>query len=84
VPNLEPVPLPPGWTVHGVGDRDHYLCFLIAGVTSVTKTPTPVGPDVARGWLWGLRACGLSTRNIVTVGAQHVEQLQPVAEWLSV
>jgi len=34
LPDLEPVPLPLGWTVHGPGDRDRYLYFLTAGIVS--------------------------------------------------
>jgi CRP-like cAMP-binding protein len=34
LPNLEPVPLPFGWTVHGAGDREKYLYFLTAGIVS--------------------------------------------------
>jgi len=34
LPNLEPVPLPPGWTVHRAGDREKYLYFLTAGIVS--------------------------------------------------
>ena len=34
LPDLEPVPLPPGWTVHGAGDREKYLYFLTAGIVS--------------------------------------------------
>ena len=33
-PDLEPVPLPLGWTVHGAGDREKYLYFLTAGIVS--------------------------------------------------
>ncbi len=33
-PDLEPVPLPPGWTVHGAGDREKHLHFLTAGIVS--------------------------------------------------
>src|SRR5450759_885851 len=29
LPNLEPVPLPLGWTVHRAGDREQYLLSLI-------------------------------------------------------
>jgi CRP-like cAMP-binding protein len=32
LPDLEPVPLPLGWTVHGDGDRENYLYFLTAGI----------------------------------------------------
>src|SRR5450759_404891 len=28
LPDLEPVPLPPGWTVHSAGDCEKYLYFL--------------------------------------------------------
>jgi len=34
LPDLEPVPLPLGWTVHGAGDREEYLYFLTAGIVS--------------------------------------------------
>jgi len=34
LPDLEPVPLPLGWTVHSAGDREKYLYFLTAGVVS--------------------------------------------------
>ena len=34
LPNLEPVPLPLGWTVHRAGDREQYLYFLTAGIVS--------------------------------------------------
>jgi CRP-like cAMP-binding protein len=34
LPHLEPVPLPPGCTVHGAGDREDYLYFLTAGIVS--------------------------------------------------
>ena len=34
LPNLEPVALPLGWTVHGAGDRQKYLHFLTEGVVS--------------------------------------------------
>ena len=34
LPDLEPVPLPLGWTVHGAGDREKYLYFLTAGIVS--------------------------------------------------
>ncbi len=33
-PELEPVPLPLGWTVHGSGDREKYLYFLTSGIVS--------------------------------------------------
>ena len=33
-PDLEPVPLPLGWTVYGAGDRHEYLYFLTAGIVS--------------------------------------------------
>jgi CRP-like cAMP-binding protein len=33
-PDLEPVPLPLGWTVHGAGDREKYVYFLTAGIVS--------------------------------------------------
>jgi CRP-like cAMP-binding protein len=34
LPNLEPVPLPTGWTIHGAGDREKYLYFLTEGIVS--------------------------------------------------
>jgi len=34
LPDLEPVPLPPGWTVHRAGDRERHLYFLTAGIVS--------------------------------------------------
>jgi len=34
LPDLEPVRLPLGWTVHGAGDREKYLYFLTAGIVS--------------------------------------------------
>ena len=34
LPDLEPVPLPVGWTVHDAGDREEYLYFLTAGIVS--------------------------------------------------
>jgi len=34
LPDLEPVPLPLGWTVHGAGDRENYLYFLTEGIVS--------------------------------------------------
>ena len=34
VPDLEPFPLPLGWTVHDAGDREKYLYFLTAGIVS--------------------------------------------------
>ena len=34
LPDLQPVPLPLGWTVHRPGDREKYLYFLAAGVVS--------------------------------------------------
>jgi CRP-like cAMP-binding protein len=34
LPEMEPVPLPLGWTVHRAGDRDKYLYFLTAGIIS--------------------------------------------------
>jgi len=32
--NLEPIPLPLGWTVHGAGDRQKHLYFLTSGMVS--------------------------------------------------
>jgi CRP-like cAMP-binding protein len=32
--NLELVPLPLGWTIHGAGDREKYLYFLTGGIVS--------------------------------------------------
>jgi CRP-like cAMP-binding protein len=34
LPDLEPVPLPLGFTVHSAGDRERYLYFLTAGIVS--------------------------------------------------
>jgi CRP-like cAMP-binding protein len=34
LPDLEPVPLPLGWAVHGAGDRENYLYFITAGIIS--------------------------------------------------
>jgi CRP-like cAMP-binding protein len=34
LPDLAAVPLPLGWTVHGAGDPEKYLYFLIAGIVS--------------------------------------------------
>jgi CRP-like cAMP-binding protein len=34
LPDLEPVPLPLGWTIHGACDQDKYLYFLTAGIVS--------------------------------------------------
>jgi CRP-like cAMP-binding protein len=34
LPDLEPVPLPAGWAVHGAGDREKYVHFLGAGIVS--------------------------------------------------
>jgi len=34
LPNLEPVPLPLGWTVHRAGDSEKHLYFLTAGIVS--------------------------------------------------
>ena len=34
LPELEPIALPLGWTVHGAGDRQQYLHFLTEGVVS--------------------------------------------------
>ena len=34
LPDLEPVPLPPGWTLHAAGDREKHLYFLTAGIVS--------------------------------------------------
>ena len=34
LPELEPVPLPAGWFVHGPGDREKYVHFLTAGIVS--------------------------------------------------
>jgi CRP-like cAMP-binding protein len=34
LPNLEPVPLPVGWTVHRAGDSEKYLYFLTSGIVS--------------------------------------------------
>ena len=34
LPDLQPVPLPLGWTVHFSGDADKYLYFIAAGIVS--------------------------------------------------
>src|SRR5512146_598917 len=34
LPDLEPVPLLPGWTIYGPGDREKYVYFLTAGIVS--------------------------------------------------
>jgi CRP-like cAMP-binding protein len=34
LPDLEPFPLPSGWTVHRAGDTEKYLYFLTAGIVS--------------------------------------------------
>jgi CRP-like cAMP-binding protein len=34
LPDLEPVSLPPGWTIHGAGEREEYLYFLTSGIVS--------------------------------------------------
>jgi CRP-like cAMP-binding protein len=34
LPDLDPVALPPGWTVHRAGSREEYLYFLTAGIVS--------------------------------------------------
>src|ERR1035437_7680145 len=34
LPDLEPVPLPPSWTVHGAGDREKNVYFLTTGIVS--------------------------------------------------
>jgi CRP-like cAMP-binding protein len=34
LPDLEPVPLPLGWSIHGPGDREKDLYFLTAGIVS--------------------------------------------------
>jgi len=34
LPDLEPVPLPLGWTVHSAGDQEKYLYFITAGIVS--------------------------------------------------
>jgi CRP-like cAMP-binding protein len=34
LPDLEPVPLPPGWIVHGAGEPENHLYFLTAGIVS--------------------------------------------------
>lgn len=46
LPALEPVPLPPGWTVHGAGTREPYLHFLTSGIVSrfyVTESGASAG-----------------------------------------
>jgi len=34
LPELEPVALLPGWIIHGAGDREMYLYFIVAGIVS--------------------------------------------------
>lgn len=34
LPHLEPVALPPGWAIHGVGERERYVYFITAGLVS--------------------------------------------------
>ena len=34
LPDLEPVPLPLGWTVHSAGERENYVYFLAAGIVA--------------------------------------------------
>jgi CRP-like cAMP-binding protein len=34
VPDLEPWPLPLGWTIHDAGDRERHLYFITAGIVS--------------------------------------------------
>jgi CRP-like cAMP-binding protein len=34
LPDLDLVPLPLGWTIHGAGDQEKYLHFLTAGIVS--------------------------------------------------
>ncbi len=34
LPALEPVLLPPGWCLHGAGDRDKYLYFPVSGIVA--------------------------------------------------
>src|SRR5512135_3670480 len=34
LPDLEPVPLPLGWTIHGAGEKETDLYFLTAGIAS--------------------------------------------------
>ena len=34
LPDLEPFPLPQGWTIHDVGDHEKHLYFLTAGIVS--------------------------------------------------
>ncbi len=46
LPDLEPVSLPLGWTVHSAGDREKYLFFLTAGIVSkfyVTESGASTG-----------------------------------------
>jgi len=46
LPDLQPVDLPLGWTVHGAGDRQNYLHFLTEGVVSrmyVTRSGASAG-----------------------------------------
>ena len=34
LPDLAPVPLPQGWTIHRPGDQEKYLHFPVAGIVS--------------------------------------------------
>jgi CRP-like cAMP-binding protein len=34
LPDLEPCPLPLGWTIHDAGDRERYVYFITAGIVS--------------------------------------------------
>jgi CRP-like cAMP-binding protein len=34
LPDLEPVPLPPGWTIHAAGVREKYVYFVTSGFVS--------------------------------------------------
>jgi hypothetical protein len=46
LPDLDPVPLPLGCTVHRAGDRENYLYFLTAGIVSrFYVSPFLTAPD---------------------------------------
>ena len=44
LPDLKPIPLPLGWTIHRAGDRQKYLYFLTAGI--VSKLSCHDGPSI--------------------------------------
>lgn len=51
LPDLEPVPLPLGWAVHGAGDRQQHLYFPTTGIVSqfcVTQSGASVGFAITR------------------------------------